>query len=83
MLLGCFEHKPDLFSKRSRSEQEDHDQGVREAHFGTVDSSIASGFENGEKRGKVGVKDDGFQRLLGSVSTKYVTTRRLQCRALP
>jgi len=42
---------------------------MRKTDFCTVDSAIASGFEDGEKRGKVRIEDDGFDRFLTHIST--------------
>lgn len=60
MLFRGLQHEPDLLSKRSLSEQKDHDQRMREADFGSVDGAIAGGFDDGEERGEVGVQNDRF-----------------------
>lgn len=47
---------------------------MRKADFGTVDGAIAGSFEDGKKRGEVGIEDDGFDcflcRLISSVSSE-------------
>ena len=45
-MLSCgFEREPELLPYRARAEEEDHDEGVREADFGAVNCAIPYGFE--------------------------------------
>ena len=58
MGTGGFVDESELLSKGPGSEEEDHDEGVREADFGTVDSTIAGCFEEGEVVGIFRVEYD-------------------------
>jgi hypothetical protein len=58
-VLPCrFEDEPELLTNGSGAEEEDHDEGVREADFGAVDGAIADGFEKDERLVVFGVEDD-------------------------
>ena len=48
MLPSSFEDEPEFLSYGAGAEEEDHDQGVREADFGAVDGAVAQGFEQDE-----------------------------------
>lgn len=43
------------------------------ADFGTVDGTIASGFDDGEQRTQVGVQDDLFDGFLKDLSISWST----------
>jgi len=58
MLACCFKHEPDFFSERARTKHEDHDQGVREAHFCSVDGAISCGFDDCQEGVVTRVEDD-------------------------
>lgn len=58
-VLPCgFEDCPYFFAEGSGFEEEDHDEGMREADFGAVDEAIAQGFEEDEGLVVGGVEDD-------------------------
>ena len=44
-----FEDEFYLLAECARAEEEDHDEGVGEAHFGAVDSAVAGRFEDAEE----------------------------------
>ena len=58
MLSGRFEDEPEFLAHGAGAEEEDHDEGVGEAHFGAVDGAIADGFEEDEGLVVGGVEDD-------------------------
>ena len=64
MLFRRLVHQPQFLFERPRAKYEDHDEGVREADFCSVDGAIAGGFDDGEERGEVGVEDYGFDCFL-------------------
>ena len=49
MLSGCFVDEPEFLAHGAGAEEEDHDEGVREAHFGAVYGAIAQRFEEDER----------------------------------
>ena len=60
MLSGCFVDEPEFLAHGAGAEEEDHDEGVREAHFGAVDGAIAERFEEDERLLVFGVEEDIF-----------------------
>jgi len=64
---GGFEDQVELLAKRTGAEEEDHDEGMGKADFGTVDGAVAHGFDVGEVVGIVGVEDDSVYGVLLAV----------------
>lgn len=58
MGAGGAEDERDLGAEAAVPEEEDHDERVREAHFGAVDEAIAEGFDEREEVVVAGVEDD-------------------------
>ena len=48
MLPRGFEDEPEFLADGAGAEEEDHDEGVREADFGAVDEAVAECFEEDE-----------------------------------
>ena len=61
MLPRRFEDEVELLAQGAGAEEEDHDEGVRKAHFRAVDGAIAGGFDDREERLEGGVEDEGFE----------------------
>lgn len=70
MLLRRFKDHLNLLLDGTGPEEEDHDEGVREAHFRAVDGAITDGFEEDERLLVLGVEDDALEGGLhgGTVS---------------
>lgn len=64
MLAGRFEDEPGFGAEGAGAEEEDHDEGVGEAHFCAVDDAIADAFDEGEDLVVLGVEDDALERFL-------------------
>lgn len=52
---GCLVDGPEFLTHRAGAEEEDHDQGVWEAHFDAVDEAISDGFEEDQRLMVLGV----------------------------
>jgi hypothetical protein len=61
-----------FLTERPRAEEEDHDEGVGEAHFRAVDGAVARCFEEREDVVVGWVFDDGFERGLWGVLVRLV-----------
>lgn len=78
MLLGSQEEKwARLWHVRSIPEQEDHDQGVGKADFGSVDGAIAGAFDDGEDVMVARVEDDAFDCSLYARGCSQSASRSL------
>lgn len=56
-----------LFADGAGAEEEDHDEGVWETDFGSVDGAIADGFDQGERGVVFGIEDYALCGCLGRV----------------
>ena len=64
MCSRCSEDEFYLFLHGAGAEEEYHDQGVWEAHFGAVDGAIAGCFEYREEGRVLGVENYCFEGFL-------------------
>lgn len=55
-----FENQSELLAECSGSEEQDHDEGMREAHFGAVDGSIAGTLDDSKEVLVLRVEDDAL-----------------------
>lgn len=67
MGASSFVYESEFLAKGARAEEEDHDEGVGEADFGTVNGTIAHGFEEGEIVGILRIEDDLVYGVLHDV----------------
>ena len=83
VLPSCFIDEPKLLTHSAGTEEEDHDEGVGEAHFGSVDGAIAECFEEDERLLIFRVEQDvllngGLYRLLARVEVLIPGGRYLE-----
>ncbi len=72
---GGFEDQVELLAKGTGAEEEDHDEGMGKADFGTINGAVAHGFDEGEVVGIVGVEDDTIYGVLWGVrDIEYIIT---------
>ena len=64
VLAGGLEDEPAFGAEGAGAEEEDHDEGVGEAHFCAVDDAIADAFDEGEDVVVLRVEDDALERFL-------------------
>lgn len=62
MGAGGAQHEVDLLAHGAGSEQEDHDEGVREAHLGAVDGAVARALDDGQQVAVRRVEENGLDR---------------------
>lgn len=67
------EDEVDLLPKGARAEEEDHDEGVREAHLGAVDGAVARSLYDGQQVMVRRVEDHPLDG--GLVKFKLILTR--------
>lgn len=62
MGAGGAQYEVDLLAHGAGAEQEDHDEGMREAHLGAVDGAVACALDDGQQVAVRRVEEDGLDR---------------------
>lgn len=72
-MAGGFEDEEEFLAEGAIAEEEDHNEGVREADFGAVDEAVAGTFEDGEDRVEGGGHDDWVDEFLKTICQTVIS----------